>query len=240
MTGSISRREFLTRTAAGAAALAAAPALAAPANAGDRCSRSRWPSGRCTRRFGRGGKEKLDPLKFAEIAKNDYGIDAVEYVNQFYKDKKKDDAYLKDLKKVADDNGVKSVLIMCDGEGDLGDPDEKKRKTGGREPPPVGRVGQVPRLPLDPRERRSRRSRASRSSRSGPPTGCGKLTEFGDTLGINVIVENHGGLSSNGAWLAGVMKTGRPQALRHAAGLRQLPASRARTRSTTATRAWTS
>ncbi len=49
--------------------------------------------------------EKLDPLKFAEIAKKDYGIDAVEYVNQFYKDKKKDEAYLKDLKKVADDDG---------------------------------------------------------------------------------------------------------------------------------------
>ena len=78
--------------------------------------------------FGQKGVTKLDALKFAEIAKKDYDIHAVEYVNQFYKDKKKDGAYLTDLKKVADDNGVKSVLIMCDGEGALGDPDEKKRQ----------------------------------------------------------------------------------------------------------------
>jgi sugar phosphate isomerase/epimerase len=36
--------------------------------------------------------------------------------------------------------------------------------------------------------------------------GLRRLTEFGDTKKINIIVENHGGLSSNGAWLAGVMK----------------------------------
>ncbi len=60
-------------------------------------------------------------LDFAEKAKKDYGITGVEYVNQFFKDKAKDKAYLADLKKRADDNGVTSVLIMCDGEGDLGD-----------------------------------------------------------------------------------------------------------------------
>ena len=78
--------------------------------------------------FGRKGVEKLDPLLFAAIAKKDYDIHAVEYVNQFYASKKKDDAYLKDLKKVADDAGVRSVLIMCDGEGALGDADDKKRQ----------------------------------------------------------------------------------------------------------------
>jgi sugar phosphate isomerase/epimerase len=36
--------------------------------------------------------------------------------------------------------------------------------------------------------------------------GLGKLGEYGAQAGINVIVENHGGFSSNGAWLAGVMK----------------------------------
>ena len=94
-----------------------------------RSSRSRWRSGRCTApSSARRESRSSTPLKFAEIAKNDYGIEAVEYVNQFYAAKKKDDAYLKDLKKVADDNGVRSVLIMCDGEGALGDPDEKKRQ----------------------------------------------------------------------------------------------------------------
>ena len=35
--------------------------------------------------------KKLDPLDFPKTAKEDYGIHACEYVNQFYKEKKKDD-----------------------------------------------------------------------------------------------------------------------------------------------------
>jgi sugar phosphate isomerase/epimerase len=150
--------------------------------------------------------KKLDPADFARIAKGDYGIEAVEYVNQFYKDKKKDDAYLKDLKKRADDLGVKSLLIMCDGEGNLGDPDDKKRMTAVenhhrwvewakflgchsiRVNAATGNVG-------TPGEQMKRAA-----------DGLRKLCEFGDKHEINVIVENHGGLSSNGEWLAGVMK----------------------------------
>src|SRR5688572_5774080 len=71
---------------------------------------------------------KLDPLHFAQVAKNDYGIDAIEYVNTFYKNKARDQEYLRDLKKRADDLGVRSLLIMCDGEGNLGDPDGAKRQ----------------------------------------------------------------------------------------------------------------
>ena len=71
---------------------------------------------------------KLTNLDFPAKAKNDFGISAVEYVNQFFKDKAKDQAYLADLKKRCDDLGVTSVLIMCDGEGELGDADAKKRK----------------------------------------------------------------------------------------------------------------
>ena len=95
----------------------------------------------------------MDNLDFPVVAKRDFGIDGVEYVNQFFKDKAKDTAYLAELKKRCDDNGVTSVLIMCDGEGDLGDPDDAKRTEGGREPLQVGRGRQVPRLPLDPRQR---------------------------------------------------------------------------------------
>ncbi len=36
--------------------------------------------------------------------------------------------------------------------------------------------------------------------------GLRRLCERGETFGLNVIVENHWGLSSNGRWLAGVMK----------------------------------
>ncbi|MEP2349250.1 MAG: twin-arginine translocation signal domain-containing protein, partial [Algoriphagus sp.] len=62
---------------------------------------------------------KMDHLDFAKLTKK-AGIDAVEYVNQFFKDKATDMAYLKEMKTRADGEGIRSVLIMCDGEGMLG------------------------------------------------------------------------------------------------------------------------
>ncbi len=202
----ISRRAFLTRSAAGAAALAAFPTLhSSAAPVGEplfKISLAQWSLNRAF--FGRGGVKKLDPLLFAKIAKDDYGIDAIEYVNQFYAAKKKDEAYLKDLKKVADDAGVKSILIMCDGEGALGDADEKKRATA---------VANHQRwiewakflgchsIRVNAQSSGSYDEQIERAA-----DGLRKLAELGATMGINVIVENHGGLSSNGAWLAAVMR----------------------------------
>ena len=60
---------------------------------------------------------KMTNLDFPVVARKDFGIDVVEYVNQFFMDKAEDKAYLADLKKRCDDNGVKSGLIMCDREG---------------------------------------------------------------------------------------------------------------------------
>ena len=62
-------------------------------------------------------------LEFPVVAKQQYGINAVEYVNQFFKDKANDTKYLGELLKISKDNGVKNHLIMIDGEGDLGDLD---------------------------------------------------------------------------------------------------------------------
>ncbi|MEL6987339.1 MAG: sugar phosphate isomerase/epimerase, partial [Bacteroidota bacterium] len=69
----------------------------------------------------------MDNLDFAAVTKNKYGIEAIEYVNQFFKDKAEDAAYLKELNKRADDNGVKQLLIMIDREGDLGNLNDKER-----------------------------------------------------------------------------------------------------------------
>ncbi|MFN7446713.1 MAG: sugar phosphate isomerase/epimerase, partial [Pirellula sp.] len=73
--------------------------------------------------------KKLDNLDFAKYTKEKFGIEAVEYVNQFFKDKAKDEAYLAEMKKRAADAGVTSLLIMIDGEGALGDKDGAKRTT---------------------------------------------------------------------------------------------------------------
>ena len=70
---------------------------------------------------------KIDNLDFPKIAREEYGIEGVEFVNQFFKDKAHDSAYLKDLKKRANDDGVTCVLIMIDGEGDLSAKEQEAR-----------------------------------------------------------------------------------------------------------------
>ena len=67
---------------------------------------------------------KVDHLDFARIARREFDIDAVEYVNTFFFDRARDQSFLQDMKQRADDEGVQSLLIMCDAEGRLGDPDE--------------------------------------------------------------------------------------------------------------------
>src|SRR5688572_1525789 len=72
-------------------------------------------------------KGDMKNTDFPVRTKKEFGIDGVEWVNQFWKDKATDKAYLAELKKICEGEGVTSVLIMCDGEGQLGDPDEKGR-----------------------------------------------------------------------------------------------------------------
>lgn len=147
---------------------------------------------------------KLSHLDFPAKAKNDYGIEAVEYVNQFFKDKANDKAYLADLKKRCSDNGVRSVLIMIDGEGEMGDLDVKKRT----------KAVENHYKWVEAAEYLGCHAIRVNAAGEGKPDdvakavteSLAKLSTFANTHNINVIVENHGGSSSNGKWLAGVMK----------------------------------
>jgi len=152
----------------------------------------------------RGRQEpKLDNLNFAKEARS-LGIKAVEYVNQFFKDKAKDTKYLAEMKKRANDNGVKSLLIMCDGEGQLGDPDSQRRSQA------VANhhkwIGAAKYLSC----RSIRVNAASKGSYEEQlklaVDGLRHLSEYAADYKINVIVENHGGLSSNAEWLTSVIK----------------------------------
>jgi L-ribulose-5-phosphate 3-epimerase len=148
--------------------------------------------------------KQMDNLDFAVRARKDYDIGGVEYVNQFFKDKAKDSAYLAEMKKRADDHGVKNVLIMCDGEGALGDPDAQKRQTAVEN---HYRWVEAAKYLGCHSIRVNAESRGTwDEQRDRAADGLRKLSEFGATHGINVIVENHGGLSSNGQWLAATIK----------------------------------
>ena len=149
-------------------------------------------------------KKTITNMDFPRIAKETYGLDAVEYVSTFFRDKAEDMEYLTNLKKECEKYGVKSLLIMVDGEGNLADTSLAARtkavenhykwvkaakflgchsirvNAGGR-----GTMGQMQAAAID---------------------GLGRLSAYAADHGINVIVENHGGNSSYGKWLAEIMK----------------------------------
>ena len=149
-------------------------------------------------------KKTITNMDFPRIAKETYGLDAVEYVSTFFRDKAEDMEYLTNLKKECEKYGVKSLLIMVDGEGNLADTSLAARtkavenhykwvkaakflgchsirvNAGGR-----GTMGQMQAAAID---------------------GLGRLSAYAADYGINVIVENHGGNSSYGKWLAEIMK----------------------------------
>ncbi|SUZ84374.1 uncharacterized protein METZ01_LOCUS37228 [marine metagenome] len=146
----------------------------------------------------------IDHLDFCSVAKNEFGISAVEYVNSFFFDKAKNLTYLKEMKMRADDLGVKSLLIMCDREGNLGDPDSNKRTQAVENHYKWVEAAQY--LGCHSIRVNARSFGAYDEQIELATDGLRRLTEFGDTLGINTIVENHGGLSSNGKWLSTVME----------------------------------
>ncbi|WPP48090.1 sugar phosphate isomerase/epimerase family protein [Catalinimonas niigatensis] len=197
----LNRRSFLSASAKATAGLSMLPFLSKTSlwseNMFFNISLAQWSLNKSFR------NGTLDPLDFAQIAKKEYGISAIEYVSQLFSDKA-DDAYIRELKKRADDHGVTSVLIMVDREGNLGTTDEKERaqavenhhkwveaaKELGCHSIRVNAAGQG----------------TADEVKDAAIDGLGRLTEFADKHDINVIVENHGGYSSIGTWLVDVME----------------------------------
>lgn len=147
----------------------------------------------------------LDHLDFPRIAREEFGIGAVEYVNSFFRERTPSPAYLSELKTRCSDQGVTSLLIMCDGEGAIGDPDPAARATT---------VENHFRWVEAARFLGCHSIRVNAQSEGSPEEqkvlaadGLRRLTEFASASDINVLVENHGGLSSNGEWLVGVIRT---------------------------------
>ena len=154
---------------------------------------------------------KKDVHDFAFYAAN-LGFTGIEYVNQFYFDQLKNgttssknvSSLAKTLNSRAKDNGISNVLIMVDEEGNLADSSDKVIKTA---------IEQHKKWVELAAEIGCHSIRVNLSGENDPKRWVDKsvqgltgLCGFAKTMGINIIVENHGGLSSNGSLLAQVMK----------------------------------
>ncbi len=198
----IDRRDFIKQSAHTAAAISLAAMAGEPLVASTKqlfkISLAQWSLHRAL------FKKELDNLDFAGKARFDFGIGAVEYVNQFFKDKAKDRTYLGEMLKRALDNGIENRLIMCDDEGALGDPDEAKRRQAVENHYKWVEAAKYLGCKLIRVNAQSRGSYDEQMKLAAD--GLRRLTEFGAKAKIAVVVENHGGLSSNGQWLTGVMR----------------------------------
>ena len=147
---------------------------------------------------------KLTTFDFPAKAKNDFDIHAVEYVNQFFIDKAKNQVFLKELKQRTSDLNVENVLIMIDAEGELGAQDDKARLQAVENHYKWVEVAQFLgchsiRVNAGGGGEKTDVAKAAQES-------LHQLSSFARDYSINVIVENHGSHSSHGDWLSGIIK----------------------------------
>lgn len=195
----LDRRAFVARSSGLLAGLCLPTALpAAMARAGAPpfgISLAQWS---LHRTFFRG---EIHPLDFPAVARRTYGIDAVEYVNAFFL---RNGEFTKELKRRADGEGVRSLLIMIDDEGRLGDPDASLRKDA------IDRhrrwVDTAKALGCHSIRVNARSAGSAEEQMRLVADGLRRLAEHAAPQAIDVIVENHGGHSSHGEWVAGLMK----------------------------------
>jgi hydroxypyruvate isomerase len=150
----------------------------------------------------RAGKWKT--TEFAKIAREDFGLNGIEYVNTLFEVPTED--YLKTLKKNAEDHNVTSVLIMVDSEGDGCMPTAEGRRQ----------------FEINHRKwidaARYLGCSAIRTNCRGPE-GVDKnealkwavesynmLLEYAASAQINVVIENHGGVSNDADFMVALMK----------------------------------
>lgn len=198
-TDSMNRRTFLAAgVSAGVAVLAGPSLFARPMENLYEISLAQWSLHRTLR------SGAMDNLDFADTTRSTFGLSAVEYVNQFFADRAEDRAYLAEMKQRADDAGVRSLLIMIDGEGRLGDPDARMRteavENHYRWVAAAKTLG-CHSIRVNAYSEGSRDEQMERCA-----DGLHRLAQFADEYDIDVLVENHGGLSSDGQWVAGLMR----------------------------------
>ncbi|MBB6126850.1 sugar phosphate isomerase/epimerase family protein [Mucilaginibacter lappiensis] len=204
----LNRRDFITRTAMGAAGIGLATAIPdflyakAENPSKDLFFKLALSQFSLASQF---WSKKLDPLDFPMKTKTAFGIEGLDYCSMFFADKAKDTKFLNELKKRSADNGCYNLRIMVDGEGVLGNLDVAERTKAIENHykwiDAAALLGcPMIRVNVEGDGNPEEVAKAAEDS-------LAKLIAYGSKSKIDVIVENHVGISCNGAWLAGVMKS---------------------------------
>ncbi len=141
-----------------------------------------------------------DPLDFPVLARQAFDVDAVEYVNTFYFAQARNGSYFAELKRRADGEGVRSLIIMCDALGATGDADATARRQAIENHRPwldAAALLGCHAIRVNAGGAGNAEALSARVAES-----LNTLGDLAEPLGLDILVENHGGLSSNGAWLA--------------------------------------
>jgi L-ribulose-5-phosphate 3-epimerase len=145
---------------------------------------------------------RLDPLDFPRVASG-LGIGAVDIVSEFYEKKLKDRAYLSELKRRAAGEGVWIELILVEGEGELGAPDEKGRRRAVQNHEKWLEAAAFLGCHAVCVQATSRGSEDDQVA--WVSDGLRRLCRVGEPRGVDILVENRAGFSANGGWLVEVL-----------------------------------
>jgi sugar phosphate isomerase/epimerase len=153
---------------------------------------------------------EMDPYDFASKAK-EWGFSGLEYVSQLYDKELKAGNYSAEAMAAfvhksnteAEKHGLKNVLIMIDGQGDLATSDAAERKKAAENH--FKWVDAAKAMGCHAIRVNLAGSTEPESWVANSVDGLKQLAGYGKEKGINILVENHGGLSSNAAMLAEVM-----------------------------------
>lgn len=204
----MTRRVFLLLSAGtlgglGRHLFAVAPAKAAEAEAPFQLSLAEWSLNRAIR------EGQLDNLDFPRVARQRFGIDCVEFVDQLFKDKACAPAYLAELKKRADGEGVRCGLIMIDTNGPLGAADKATRDKAVEKTLPW--IDAAAALGCRAVRVNARGVSEPEALRTYVSESCARLADYAAERKLQLCIENHGQLSSDPEWLVSVMKAvGKP------------------------------
>ncbi|MDA1272907.1 MAG: DUF1080 domain-containing protein [Verrucomicrobia bacterium] len=147
---------------------------------------------------------KMDNLDFPRVARREFQIDCIEFVDQFFADKASDPAYLRELKQRAGDEGVTMGVIMIDTTGDLGATDKDARTQAVERTFPWIDAAQF--LGCRTVRVNARGPGNADELRERVAESCARLSDFAMSRNVNLAIENHGGLSSDPDWLVSVMR----------------------------------